>query len=236
MSFVVLMSIFPSFTHVSVFTPLVVITIAIITSLLYINVRSALLSNVFNASFLLGVGTILFAPYILMVGVILGAINALRTLKMKDVMNITVGFLTPFWIMFLFAFLRGENLADTWQIWRSQFGTVNMRLPNSTEEWILIGALVTLLIFMILFYSQVIKKKGIQTIRKINILTWLIPIGMAMHLISGIDGMFVLVFMIPPMAFYLSELLYSFKKEFIGESIIWALALAAFLVPWYILN
>jgi hypothetical protein len=231
--YILFCSIFPSVAFISSISVGVFFFLLLLSNLFYTNIRFGVSNKIFNTGFYQGLMSVLFAPYSVFLIYEALSLNTLRTVKRIDLINLLNGTLLPIYFLIVSYFLySSDNFAGFG--YKSQFGTANLSLPQSVEEWLLPIFVILCILILIGTFNKALSKKGIQTIRKINILAWSIPIGIVFYFISSVCSTQLLMILFPALAYFISEWVLSFRNQTTAELIFILMLVLCYLVPWLV--
>ena len=231
--YLVLMSALPVFGALTSISISLFIFILLLSNLMYINARTGVATKIFNVGLYLGLMSMLFLPQLSFVFLIFIAIRVLTAIRQREIFNLMNGTLLPFYMSGLVLLFIGFDIGGLKSVYSQQFGFENLRLPQDIPSWASLIFIALYLVVVLLTYNGVISKKSIQSIRKINIVTWALPFAVLIYLISGKSSLHLLMLTVPILAFYTSEGVLRFKKESNAEMILILLVVLCIVMPFF---
>ena len=189
--------------------------------------KSAIL--VFDTGFLVGLATLLYKPSWLFIFIFLIAFIMLRAMKLKHVMQLFIGFVTPTLLMLCYEYLTYTTLHQTLNYVRPLL-TPNVVSFSNYSQWIIFASIVVVAIVLLLKYGTYVAKKSIPSQRKIDILFWMMAASGVGLIICGEYPPHYLYLCIPAAVFlgqHISEI-----KEVLQAEMIHLVSLALLVVAY----
>ena len=128
------------------------------------------ISRIFNSGFLIGIATFLYKPYFIYLIVIILGLLALRSLKIKEVLQVTLGFLCP---LFLIGVLMFYNNGLEQFLSYSKL-TVSIPDIDLSDIKSSVKPVIAVFVILVLVFNQnaLRKKKKFDAIKKIELNYW----------------------------------------------------------------
>ena len=230
--FLFLISAFPVFSGITSISLTLILFILFMSNLMYINTRGGAASKVFNAGIYFGLMCLLCLTNLVFAVLAIITMNALISIGQKSILNFINGGLLPVFIALVILLLTGQTSSTLAVAYENHFGLININLPDQMSDWITLVVLFLFSVFVLVSQGNVISKKSIQGIRKINVLTWTILFAIVIHLFSGQRSLHNLMLLIPALGFYISEGVLRFKKESNAELILILLFILCVIMPF----
>jgi hypothetical protein len=171
MSYLLLSSFFPEWIYFSPALLTSLLLVYLLFSLFRLYNQTEVRQSLFNMGFLLGLGTFLFTPILLLGSWLLIAILIMRPFRLKELLHTLLGILTPFYFYGVWLFLTDQWTASHWD------NKIRIHFPVlHSAVWIAGAAFLLLLPLLIGAYSvqDNARKMLIQVRRGWSVLTFLI--------------------------------------------------------------
>ena len=169
--------------------------------------------RIFNAGFLIAIGSLFYFSIMLFLLLMLIGLGILRAFKIKERLTLIYGFLSPYILIGVFSFWKNNWLEMWHRQMNNNIGFFDLDIPLVIENYIQLGFFVLLLLFILLSYNSYILKKNIQKQKYINILYWgLLFAGCSLGIQANIALEHFLLFTIP-MAILLSFSFLNFRNS-----------------------
>lgn len=227
MSMVMLSSFFPIANTLStglLLLPLLIWLYAEVSSLYRAKSPKA---AVFNVGLAVGIGAILYHPFILLAIFAVYGLASMRPFSIKEWLILLLGFLTPYYFLFAYDFLNGH--------WHPQNHLPRLfysfhQLGRDIFSYITYGIVALWLMIGFVEWNKALRRMLLHARKSWNqlLLMVFIIIGMLFcHTGNGADGYALLVF---PVASFGSYAFAGPKKQFIPLLLFWVIAFALLLV------
>lgn len=221
MAYMVLTMMFPEFL---IFSPALLgagSMLLAITNVMYAYKINQAPKKVFNAGFWIGVSS-LFYPT-LAIFYIWGFISffILRRFRSVESLRYLIGFLVPYIWILIGVYIWGDMSYFLEQQFFNQYGFPELSFEESFTTYIPVLLFGLLIIFALLNYGQYMKKKVIQSQKKISILYWFMAFSGITALFTqqlDITHFFILCI---PISYFLSETLIIMDNKGVAELIMW---------------
>ncbi len=230
--YLLILSAFPLYGALTSVAISLLFFILLLSNILYINARTGVENKIFNVGIYLGILILLFIPNIILLVLVLIAINTTTTIKHRAVFNLLNGTFVPFYLIGIYLLLNNISFDSISSVYWNQFGFHNISLPGDIQSWITLIIMTIYILIVLLTYNNTISKKSIQSIRKINVLTWSMLFVILVNLISGVKSPHNLMLLVPALALYTSEGVLRFKRENNGELILIILIILCIVMPF----
>lgn len=230
--FIVLISIFPKMAGLNSISIALLFYCLMLSNLMYIYARQSAADKVFNVGLYTGIMSVLFGPFVMLLLFLCIAINIMTSLRMKMFLNLLNGFFIPFYFILVAYFWNDWPISGFVDQWSAQFGWANLELPLTTSRLIALVFFILLLLFVFITHPMCTSKKSIQIGRKIVVLAWSLIFSLIIYVISGVRGIQLLSFMMPAIAFYISEGVLRFKNERNAELVFVLLIMLCAVMPF----
>lgn len=125
--------------------------------------------EIFNASFLIGLASIICPPTIIYLFLILIGVNNLKKMELVHPVQIIIGGAIPWFLWFTLQYWRGHG-AEVFAAWGPHLGLNIFQIPLGTFGIIRAAVFLFVVLFVILLYNDFRKKKHIQAQKKVDIL------------------------------------------------------------------
>ena len=225
--YVVLASVFPPLINLTTLLFTSFFLILIFTNLSYAGIRFKVEDRIFNIGFFAGLASLMYPPAILYIMMIYLGLSMLRTYKQKENLNALNGFLLPHFFAFVYFFLADKSGAYFQLQFREGFGFLNIG-SFSSMEMIYGGILVVIAIFGAANYPSIIKKKEIQSRKKIDLMYWSLFFGLLILIFAPQWHLQLAFLFLPGLAFLLAESLLLIKSEPMADLIFVLLIIMSF--------
>ncbi len=177
--------------------------------------------HVFNTGFWLAVASLCYSG--ITVFLIWGFIGftILRRFRTKEGMRYLVGFIVPYIWTMVIAYFQGDYMDFIQTQFVDNIGFPEIDFTQDLLFYVpaIIFALFT--IFSFLNYGQYMRKKIIQSQKKISIIFWFLAFALVSIFLTYNVDMTHLYFLAIPLSFFLSESLVSLENKSVGELLAW---------------
>lgn len=128
------------------------------------------ISTIFNSGFFIGVATFLYRPYFVYFLVILLGLLALRSLKLKEILQVTLGFLCPLFLIGVLMYFN-DGLGQYFSYGKIPFSVPSIDFGDVRS---LFKPLLAVIVILVLVFNQnaLRKKKKFDAIKKIELNYW----------------------------------------------------------------
>ena len=133
------------------------------------------ITTIFNSGFFMGIASLIYLPYVIFIlGLIIGLMS-LRGLKVKELLQLLVAFLCPF---FLFGVLL-NYIGDLSEMLSHYALSIHIPDLNLDDIQLLSKLILVLLISVLMFFqnARLLKKKKFDVIKKIELNFWFLLFG-----------------------------------------------------------
>ena len=174
--------------------------------------------ELYNVGLWLGVAILFYFSTIILVVFVLIGMNILRSFKLRELLIFLAGLITPFWLLGSYYFFFG-NLSVFWsEAIYSNIGSLKWTFLVSWLEYIQLGFFGFLILVALLSYNSYTFKTSIRSIKYMDILYWLMAIGLFSVLLQkDITTEHLLLLAIPLSTFVSMTMLY--MKPRLAEAI-----------------
>lgn len=167
----------------------------------------------FNSGFFMGLSSVFFFPYSILIIFCFIAVMILRKFELRDFIQMITGFLLVYFFV-LFVHFWNDVPVDFYELYIKQFSWALGFKSFALNEWIIFGINAFLIIVSITNYRKFTIKKSIQSQKKVNLIYWFMIIAIislvfipTIFIFSG----FMVIYI--SFAVYLGMLMTRFKNE-----------------------
>lgn len=216
------------FIEYSILSPVLVSTTFIIialSNLFQIYGKKATTTHTFNVGFMISMASLFYYPSILFLIIgILGFIM-LRSIMLKGLLQILIGALFPYYIVFAYAFYYND-LTMFNSLYTDKFYWFNGFSSVFEAPYYLYGIAILLTVFSLFNYTNNIKAKSIQTQEKIDLLYLFLLLFLIAAFIVNNYSMVYLQFIFVPLSIFFTLWLLKLKSTILIEFIHFAFVIA----------
>lgn len=174
--------------------------------------------EIFNASFLIGIASILCPPAILYLFLIFIGVNNLKKMEFVHPLQILIGGALPWFLWFTWQFWRGHGL-EVFSSFGNHMGLNLFEIGTGTAAILKAGFFIFLLILSILLYNEFRKKKHIQAQKKMDILYFALFHAVLVGFFHQPFNWNVLLFGAPMLGIFIGLAVSHLKNHTLAESI-----------------
>jgi len=189
----------------------------------------------FMAGWWLAVSGLLYTPYIALLLFGLLAMSMLKTLKLKDIFQYLTGYLSPFFIGWLFRGILKDDFKPTILQALSSFGMPEMTKIYNIADVITLAIMGLLLLITLLGYTQIIARKNIHAQKKIDTIYALVFFSIPMAFLQPAVSVQYLLILIIPYSLFMAILLRGIRHPAIAESLHFVLFVSAIVTQFLFL-
>lgn len=133
-------------------------------------------STIYNSGLFLALAAIIYFPYILFLIVLFFGLISLRSINIKETLQLILGFLTPWFFAIIYLYFVGNSEAIRIYFYN------NFALPpidfSNTVASIKLGGVLFIILTALLYNSHLKKKKKFDAIKKIELCYWMLFVGL----------------------------------------------------------
>lgn len=176
--YILLCSIVPDFTYLSVVLIANTFILAAFSDIFKIYKRPFAVKYIFNSGVFISIAAMIYPPYIayLLAGFI--GLAIIRSFKTKEMLQYLCGVLVPFMLYGSWTFYKGVFQEKMVALSDNKFGFPSDLIPSDNRGYIYIGLILLIVFISIFSYGNYSMKKSIQVQKKIDILFWMIASAM----------------------------------------------------------
>lgn len=184
-------------------------------------------ATVYNVGFVVGLGAILYHPFILLTAFAAYGLASMRPFSFKEWLILLLGFLTPYYFLFAYDFLN-----DHWhpQNHLPRIFYSSHQFEKDVYSLIAYGTVIIWLLIGFVEWSKALRRMLVQARRSWNLLLLLVFLTIAMlfcHTGKSADPFALLVF---PIASFGANAFVGSKRPFFPLLLFWVIAFALILV------
>ncbi|MGF1583742.1 MAG: hypothetical protein ACFCUM_00345 [Bacteroidales bacterium] len=189
-------------------------------------------TNYFEATFLLGAGSLFYFNLIYFILIVWIALLVLRPVIWREWVLSIMGILTPWFFFLVYDYLTTESIDRT----------VDLFVVNITTGYELMLVFIPHMIFMgiLLFLIILASRKVIISMAKMRVLTrkiyvlffWIFLVGLSAWFILETANIELIVLVAVPVSFLLSNYMLSINSAFWSNFILWSLIVAVQAIVW----
>ncbi|MES2776587.1 MAG: DUF6427 family protein [Bacteroidota bacterium] len=175
-------------------------------------------SRLFNAGLAVGLGAVMYHPFIVMIAVAMFALASMRTFRIQEWLILLLGLMAPYYFVLAYEFLTG-SWHPLWHVPAFVFGY--RHISHDTYSLLAYGMIVIWVIMGLYFWQENLRRMLIQGRKNWNIILVFAMLSVLMIFIktgSETDAFTLAVF--PLASFAASAFLYP-KKAFVGNLLFW---------------
>lgn len=189
----------------------------------------------FMAGWWLAVSGLLYTPYIALLLFGLLAMSMLKTLKLKDIFQYLTGYLSPFFIGWLFRGILKDDFQPVILQAFSSFGMPEISKIYNIADVITLSIMGLLLLITLLGYTQIIARKNIHAQKKIDTIYALVFFSIPMAFFQPAISVQYLLILIIPYCLFMAILLRGIRHPAIAESLHFVLFVSAIVTQFLFL-
>ena len=185
--------------------PLIIaVTFALLASFSVLSVykKTNVPGKIFNASFLIGLASVFYMPFLVLFITNFIGILSLRNFSIRERLQYLIGLVVVYWIMgsFLYYFDQQGYLTFNAFGW---LGSIHLFQTTSATELIFLVVLGLLILVSVLNYYNFLKKKGIDVRKKIVYFYWFgFCLLLTFLLFQGLSWFHLAIFCVPISVFF----------------------------------
>lgn len=234
--YVLLCSCFPDFLYLS---PVLIANTFIILALYeLLGSYKKYYSNgrIFNAGLWIGIATLFYFSSIVFIGAVFIGFFILRAFKLKEQIGLFLGFITPFWLLGIYYFVRNA-LPDFWSRSFGNIGFLDVSFSNDWENYVQLGLFAILILVAIFNYRIYTYKVSIQAQKFVDVFFWVLAFSMGTLLIQKNLQSDHLIFLAVPLSFLIG-MTFLYMNKRLAEAFHFLLLAGIFLLQfkpfWYV--
>jgi hypothetical protein len=194
--------------------------------------KEGLSTNYFEATFLLGVGSLFYFNLIYFILIVWVALLILRPVIWREWVLSIMGILTPWFFFLIYDYLINESADQTIDIIVSNYAPGYDLMFDSLPQIIFMGILFLLIIFASSRIIISMAKMRVLT-RKIYVLFfWIFFLGLLSWILLENANIELIVLIAVPVSFLLSNFMLSLKSAFWSNFILWSLIAVVQVIVW----
>ena len=174
--------------------------------------------EIFNASFLIGLASIICPPTILYLFLVLIGVNNLKKMELVHPLQIIIGGVLPWFLWFTWQYWRGEG-AEVFAAWAPHMGLNIFEIKLGTYEIIKLAIFCFILLFVVILYNEFRKKKHIQAQKKVDILYVALINAVIISLFHQPFSWSLMLFAAPVLGIFIGLFFSHVKNQLISETI-----------------
>lgn len=154
------------------------------------------IGTLFNSGFFLGCASFIYKPYSIYIFVIVLGIIALRSFKLKEILQVFLGFLCPLFLIGVFMYYN-NSLNEYLDYCKISFSIPKVDFSNYRD---LIKPIITIIIIIFLIFKQnaLRKKKKFDAIKKVELNYWVLFFGFfTLFFVEAISPIHLLIISLP---------------------------------------
>jgi len=157
--------------------------------------------KIFNASFLIGLASVIYMPFLMLFAANFIGILSLRSFNLRERLQYLAGLLVVYWIMGSFLYYFDQHGYITLNAFGWLEG-VHLLQPSSSADQVFLISIGLLLVVALLNYYNFLKKKGIEVRKKIVYFYWCgFSLMLTFFFFQGLENFHFAIFSIPLSAF-----------------------------------
>ncbi|MEP7266683.1 MAG: hypothetical protein ABI844_03580 [Saprospiraceae bacterium] len=125
--------------------------------------------HIFNASFLIGIASIICPPVAIYLLLIFLGINNLKKMELVHILQIFIGGFIPWFLWITFKIWNGHE-SDITQVLPAHFGNNFFKFSGSPLDYVYLIVFGVLCLYLLVSFNEIRKKKHIQAQKKVDIL------------------------------------------------------------------
>ncbi len=129
--------------------------------------------RIFNIGFLMGLSAIIYPPYFVLLLFALTAMFIIKSVRLLDMIQFALSFTIPFFLYFCYSYIAGKVFQPFSFLQTYQFDWDGYVLKNDLIIYLALGLTLSSMIFSLLWYNDIMKRKNIEAQKKIDTLYWL---------------------------------------------------------------
>lgn len=190
-----------------------------IRSLFHINSKKGISTDVFNASFFLGLGSILYLPLVLFFILILVNIILVRkNILFKEMVASLIGYMLP-WLLVFAVYFIFFDVAQLEQMWLNSFDSANSLVIDSNYFYVYLGILVFMTVASSAYMFLKFDSEKVET-RNFNKILFTFFVGLILSLALPIVQYEMIVLAAIPLVFLISNYLTDLRSNFWREVLV----------------
>lgn len=191
--------------------------------------------RIFNAGLWIGVATLFYFSSILFFGAVFIGFFILRAFKLKEQIGLLLGFISPFWLVGIYYFVRNA-LPDFWNRSFGNIGFLDLSLSNNWEDYVQLGLFAILILVAIFNYRTYTYKVSIQAQKFVDVFFWILAFSLGTLLIQANPQSDHLLFLAVPLSFLIG-MTFLYMNNRLAEAFHFLLLAGIFLLQfkpfWY---
>lgn len=180
----------------------------------YKNIRPN--QELFNSGLFLSVAGLFYFNALLLLPVFIIAYIVLHTVKIKELLVIITGFITPIIIAASILFINDNLYSYTNSIW-DYITQTNYNFENKISSYIFYGWVLFLLVIAILSFSKNFGTKKISSRKFLSIFLYITIYNIAMYFLLPFSNMEMLIISAAPISFIITDFYINIKNKFLSE-------------------
>jgi len=213
--FIIISSLSPEFLHLSPLHIANFFYLLALIELIGLNKKESASGKIFNAGFWLGIASLFYFSYLILLLVFFIGLGKLRALKIRELLMVLTGMLVPFFLMGTLMYWKGQLSEFLAFFGRQTIGGPDKVLFSGIEGRILLIVFALFLFLSFFSYNQFIYKAVMAVRKRVEILFWALIIPFLSFFIFGdLKAEHLLIFALP--LGYLTGLKFQLMKKNIG--------------------
>lgn len=215
--YILLSSFFPQSLLLSPALISVTALIVACEKLFFLIKKEKMTAEIYDLGFLTAIASLFFFPAVAFLIFVIIGLSSVRSFNYKEYTVLTLGLTTPFFLLFTYYFWNDNltsflfNLSNHYEKgWLLGFHFSNL-------EWLLIGSLFSLTLFVLFMVPSVVYSSLIQVRKFVGILMFMIALIVAAFFLQQQIHLSYIVWLAFPISIFLTMLIMQWKRNWIAE-------------------